>query len=80
MIHQVNQFCNKINKKLGISLTLSSPNRKTLKAFMIVHGVIGASLLIIGAVFRFKWCMVLGMISMISSIILRKETVDEKNS
>lgn len=74
MIKEVNQACGKLNEKLGISVPLPNPGKKTLKATSVCNFVAGAGLVAAGVVFSSKWCAVLGGISIISGVVLRRES------
>lgn len=74
MIKEVNQACEKLNHILGISVPLPNPDRNALKTSAACNFIAGAGLLAAGVVFSSKSCAVLGSISVISSVVLRKES------
>ncbi|MDE6202064.1 MAG: hypothetical protein K2O16_07310 [Lachnospiraceae bacterium] len=74
MIKEINHTCGKLNEKLGISVPLPNPGKKTLKTTSVCHFVAGAGLVAAGVVFSSKWCAVLGGIGIISSVVLRQES------
>ena len=74
MIGEVNQACEKLNNILGISVELPNPKRKALKTAAVCNFIVGAGLVAAGIVFPSKSCVLLGSISMISSVALRKES------
>lgn len=71
MIKKVNQFCGKLNKVLGITVTLPNPDKKAVKSAALCNLIAGAGLMAAGAVFSSKWCAALGALGITSSIILR---------
>lgn len=78
MIKEVNQACEKLNKTLGIAVTLPNPSSKALKTAMVCNLVIGAGLVTTGMIFSSKWCAALGGIGIISSVVLRKENHNKR--
>ena len=74
MIKEVNQVCEKLNHTLGISVTLPNPEKKALKAAAVCNFIAGAGLAAAGIVFSSKSCALLGGVSVISSVVLRKES------
>ena len=74
MIKEVNHVCDKLNEKLGISVPLPNPQKKTLKTASACNFVVGAGLVAAGVVFSSKWCAVLGGIGIVSSVVLRQES------
>ena len=74
MIKEINHACGKLNEKLGISVPLPHPGKKTIKTTSVCHFVVGAGLAAAGVVFSSKWCAVLGGISIISGIGLHLES------
>ncbi|MDE7318401.1 MAG: hypothetical protein K2N46_01560 [Lachnospiraceae bacterium] len=79
MIKEINQACEKLNHTLGVSVKLPNPNRKTLKAAAVYNLMVGAGLVAAGIVYSSKSCALLGGMSMISSIVLRKESRNKAN-
>lgn len=79
MIKEFNQACEKLNHTLGVSVKLPNPKKKTLKAVAVYNFMIGAGLVAAGSVLRIKSCALLGGISMISSLILRKESKNKSH-
>ena len=77
MIKEVNQAYEKLNHTLGVSVKLPNPKRKTLKAAAVYNFIVGAGLVAAEIVLRIKFCALLGGISVISSVILRKESKNE---
>ena len=73
MIKEVNQACERLNHTLGVSVKLPNPKKKTLKAAAVYNFIAGAGLVAAGIVFLSKSCVLLGGISVISSVVLRKE-------
>lgn len=73
MIKEVNQACEKLNNRLGISVALPSPKKNALKLAAVCNLIAGTGLVVAGIALSSKSCAVLGGISVISSIILRKE-------
>ena len=74
MIKEVNQACEKLNNTLGISVELPNPKKKALKTVAACNLVVGAGLVAAGILFTSKSCALLGGISVISSVVLRKES------
>lgn len=79
MIKEVNQACKTLNEKLGISVSLPNPQKKTLKTASACNFVVGAGLVAAGVVFSSKWCAVLGGIGLVSSVVLRYESGGRKD-
>lgn len=73
MIKEVNHACGKLNEKLGISVPLPNPGKKTLNTASVCNFAAGAGLVAAGIVFSSKWCAVLGGIGIVSSVVLRRE-------
>ena len=71
MVKEVNHACEKLNEKLGISVSLPNPKKKTLKAASVCNFAVGTAA---GVVFPSKWCAVLGGLGIISSVVLRHES------
>ena len=74
MVKEVNHACEKLNEKLGVSVSLPNPQKKTLKTASVCNFVVGAGLVAAGVVFSSKWCAVLGGIGIVSSVVLRQES------
>ena len=74
MIKEVNQACEKLNDTLGISVELPNPKKKALKTATVCNFIVGAGLVAAGIVLESKSCALLGGISVISSVVLRKES------
>lgn len=74
MIKEVNLACEKLNDTLGISVELPNPKKKALKIAAVCNLAVGAGLVTAGIFFSSKSCALLGGISVISSVVLRKET------
>lgn len=74
MIKEVNHICDELNEKLGVSVSLPNPQKKTLKTASACNFVVGAGLVAAGVVFSSKWCAVLGGIGIVSSVVLRQES------
>ena len=74
MIKEINHTCGKLNEKLGVSVSLPNPKKKTLKATSVCHFIVGAGLVTVGAVFSSKWSVVLGGLGIIDSIVLYLES------
>ncbi|MCI8422260.1 MAG: hypothetical protein HFF50_01810 [Lawsonibacter sp.] len=74
MIKEVNHACEKLNEKLGISVSLPNPGKKTRQAASVCNFVAGAGLAAAGIALSSKWCIVLGGIGVISSVVLRQES------
>ena len=79
MVKEVNHACEKLNEKLGISVSLPNPKKKTLKAASECNFAVGAGLVAAGVVFPSKWCAVLGGLGIISSVVLRHESGSRKD-
>lgn len=79
MIKKFNRACEKLNKKMGVSITLPDPEKKTLKAASMWNFAVGAGLVVAGVVRASKWCAALGGISMISSVVLQRESGSGKD-
>ena len=79
MIKEINHACEKLNEKLGVSVSLPNPKKKTLKATSVCNFVVGAGLAAVGVVFSSKWCTVLGGIGIVSSVVLHRESGDGKD-
>ena len=74
MIKEINRACKKLNDTLGISVELPNPKKKALKTAAICNLVVGGGLVAAGILFSSKSCALLGCISVISSVVLRKES------
>ena len=74
MIKEVNQTCEKLASILGISVELPTPKKKALKTASVCNIVVGTGLVAAGILFPSKSCALLGGISVISSVVLRKES------
>ena len=74
MIKEFNQACEKMNHTLGVSVKLPNPKKKTLKGAAVSHFIVGAGLLAAGIVFSSKSCALLGGVSLVSSVVMRKES------
>ncbi len=74
MIREVNHVCERLNEKLGISVSLPNPKKKTLKVTSACNFVVGAGLVAAGVMFSSKWCAALGSIGIISSVVLCQES------
>ena len=74
MIKEINHACGKLNDKLGVSIPLPNPGKKTMKITSACHFVVGVSLVAAGVVFSSKWCAALGSIGIISSVVSRQES------
>ena len=74
MIRKVNETCEKMNKKLGVPISLPNPSKKTLKSASACNLFVGADLIIAGIVTKSKWCTILGIIGVVSGGILLKES------
>lgn len=74
MIKEINQSCEKLNKKLGISVPLPNPGKKPLKRASVRNFAVGAALAASGILFSSKLCVVLGGIGIASSVVLRQES------
>jgi len=79
MIKEVNRACEKLNDTLGISVELPNPKKKALKAAAACNLVVGAGLVAAGILFPSKSCALLGCISVISSVVLRKESKNKNH-
>ena len=77
MIKEINQACEKLNHTLGVSVKLPNPKKKTLKVAAVYHLVVGVGLAVAGIILRIKPCVLLGGISVISSVMLRKESMNK---
>ena len=74
MIKEVNRACEKLNNTLGISVALPNPKKKAVKTAAVCNFIVGAGLVAAGILFPSKSCALLGGISVISSVVLRKES------
>lgn len=74
MIKKVNETCEKMNKKLGVPISLPNPSKKTLKNCFACNLFVGVDLIMVGIVIKSKWCIILGAIGVISGGILLKES------
>lgn len=77
MIKKLNQTCQKFNDALGISIKLPEPKKGTLKAASTYSFVVGTGLVAASIIFEQKWCAAAGGLSIVNSIVLRRE-VKEK--
>ncbi len=73
MVKEVNQVCGKLNKALGIAVTLPNPSSKTLKTAMVCNLVVGAGLVATGIIFSSKWCATLGVLVLSAALCYKKE-------
>ncbi len=74
MIKELNQACEKVNHILGVSVKLPNPKKRTLKAAAVYNFIVGVGLVVAGIVLRVRSCALLGGVSVISSVVLRKES------
>ena len=74
MFKEVNKACEKLNDTLGISVELPNPKKKALKTAAVCNFVVGVGLVAAGILFPSKSCALLGGISVISSVVLKKES------
>lgn len=74
MIQKINQACEKLNKKLGISIPLPNPGKRLLKAASICNFMLGAGLLAASVLFSSKSCGMLGGLSILSGVLLKWES------
>ena len=74
MIREVNHVCERLNEKLGISVSLPNPKKKTLKMTSACKVGGGAGLVAAGVMVSSKWCAALGSIGIISSVVSRQES------
>lgn len=74
MIKELNQACEKVNHIFGVSVKLPNPKKKTLKVAAVYNFIIGVGLVVAGIVLRVRSCALLGGVSVISSVVLRKES------
>ena len=74
MIKEVNRACEKLNDTLGISVELPNPKKKALKTAAVCNLIVGAGLVAAGILFPSKSCALLGVISVINSAVLGKES------
>ena len=51
MVKEVNHACEKLNEKLGISVSLPNLKKKTLKAASVCNFAVGVGLVVAGVVF-----------------------------
>ncbi len=79
MIKEVNQICEKLNKKLGISITLPDSSNKAYKTAALCNFIVGTGLIVTGTVLTSKNCLILGGLGIASSVILRKESRQKPN-
>lgn len=62
-----------------ISVELPNPKKKALKTAAVCNLVIGAGLVAAGILFPSKSCALLGGMSVISSVVLRKESKNKNH-
>ena len=74
MIKELNHAFGKLNVKLGVSVPLPNPGKKTLKMVSLCHFVVGAGVAATGVVFSSKRCAVLGGLGILNSVVLRLES------
>lgn len=74
MIKELNKVCEKVNHIFGVSVKLPNPKKKTLKTAAVYNFIVGVGLVVAGIVLRVRYCALLGGISVISSVVLRKES------
>ena len=74
MIKELNQTCKKVNDILGVSVKLPEPRKGTLKVTAILNCVVGTGLVVAGIVCSSKWCIAIGGIGIVSSIVQRHES------
>ena len=74
MIKELNQACEKLNHTLGVSVKLPNPKKKALKTAAVYNFIVGAGLVAAGIVYSSKACAILGGVSVVSSVALRKES------
>ncbi len=78
MIKEINKACKKLNDTLGISVTLPNPKKKALKTAAICNLAVGIGLAAAGILFSSKSYALLGGIGVISSVVLRKESKNQR--
>lgn len=78
MFKELNQTCKKVNDALGVSVKLPEPRKSTLKATATLNGVVGTGLVVTGLVCSSKWCLAIGGLGIVSSIVQRHESKSVK--
>ncbi|WP_203363864.1 hypothetical protein [Bacillus sp. REN10] len=73
MIEKLNARCKKVNDFFGVSVKLPNPRKNTLLTSSVVNGIVGIGLISYSVLSFQKWTAVLGGVSIISSIVLKKE-------
>ena len=74
MIRELNRACEKLNKTLGVSVSLPQPEGKALRSASVHSFAFGAVLLAAGMVFASKPCAALGGLSVVNGAVLRAES------
>lgn len=73
MIKELNQTLQRVNDTLGVSVKLPEPRKGTLKATATLNGIVGTGLVVVGIVCSSKWCIALGGLGIVGSIVQRNE-------
>lgn len=73
MIKELNKACKKVNDNLGVSIELPEPRKNTLKAAGVLNFVVGTGFIATGIILSSKWCVAIGSLGIVSSIVQRHE-------
>ena len=74
MIEHVNRICGRLNKALGLSVSLPDPDEKALRAASFRSLALGTALAAAGVLLRSRGFLLLGGTGMVSGTVLRKES------
>lgn len=73
MIKELNKACKKVNDNLGVSIELPELRKNTLKAAGVMNFVVGTGFIATGIILSSKWCVAIGSLGIVSSIVQRHE-------
>lgn len=73
MIKKLNKACKKVNDNLGVSIELPELRKSTLKVAGILNFVVGTEFVTAGIMRPSKWCLAVGGLGIVSSIVQRHE-------
>lgn len=73
MIKELNKACKKVSEILGVSIELPKTRKNTLKVAGILNFVVGTGFVATGIILSSKWCVAVGGLGIVSSIVQRHE-------
>lgn len=73
MIDKMNQKINRVNKKLGVEVTLPKMTKSRLRASSLTNFVVGSGLVVIGIGTGMTGTLILGGLGIASSVVMGNE-------